>query len=213
MSTSKTKTIRASFNARCSDADLLALGQSVLKGMTDNPAFPNPPTDLGSLKAALESYAVAIGDAIDGGKKAIVERNRQRAQLIDAFRSLVFYVETVCKDDMPKFVSSGLTPRTTTRTPPQPVHPPNVRVDHGPSGTLRIKLWGVHRQAWSHELECAQVGADGAFGTWTSRPVTSVASLIPVTGLTPGVTYAFHARSLGRLGFSQWSDSVTKMSI
>jgi hypothetical protein len=76
--------------------------------------------------------------------------------------------------------------------------------------SLRVKLSGVDPQAWSHEVEYAPIGADGVVGKWMSQPVTSVASLVAVTGLTPGVTYTFHARSLGRLGFSEWSDSVIR---
>jgi hypothetical protein len=213
MSTSKAKTIRVSFNAKkATDADVLALGQSVLKGVADPSIFPKLPFDLALLKAGLENYAIAVGNALDGGKKAIAQRDRQRGELIDMLRVLAFYVETICKDDMTKFLLSGFTPRTATRTAARPVHPPNLRVQHGPTGALRVKLSGADPQAWSHEVEYAPIGADGVTGKWMSQPVTSVASLVPVTGLTAGVTYAFHARSLGRLGFSEWSDSVTKMS-
>jgi hypothetical protein len=113
---------------------------------------------------------------------------------------------------MTKFLLSGFTPRTKTRTAPQQVHPPSLRIQHGPTGTLRVKLSGADPQAWSHEVEYAAIGADGVVGKWMSQPVTSSMSLVSVTGLTPGVTYTFHARSLGRLGFSEWTDSVTKMS-
>jgi len=213
MSTSKTKTIRVSFNGtKATDADLLALGQSVLKGVADPSIFPTLPFDLAVLKTGLDNYAIAVGNAIDGGKKAIAERDRQRRELIDMLRILAFYVETICKDDMTKFLLSGFTPRTATRTAPQPVYPPNLRVQHGPTGTLRVKLSGADPQAWSHEVEYAAIGSDGVTGKWMSQPVTSIASPVPVTGLTPGVIYTFHARSLGRLGFSEWSDSVTKMS-
>jgi hypothetical protein len=213
MSASKAKTIRVSFSGtKATDADILALGQSVLKGVADPTIFPNLPVDLALLKTGLDNYAISVGNAIDGGKKAIAERDRQRGELIDMLRILAFYVETICKDDMTKFLLSGFTPRTTTRTAPQPVHPPNLRVQHGPTGTLRVKLTDADPQAWSHEVEYAAIGGDGVTGKWISQPVTSIASLIPVIGLTPGVTYAFHARSLGRLGLSEWSDSVTKMA-
>jgi len=213
MPTSKTKTIRVSFNAKyMTDADLIALGQSVSKGLTENAAFPNASADLALLNAALEKYPIAIGDAVDGGKKALAERDRQREELIGALRALAFYVETVSRGDMTRFLSSGFTSRAGTRSAPQPVYAPSLSVDHGSGGTLRVKFTGVDPKAWSHELEYAPIGADGVAGKWMSQAVTSVRSFIPVSGLTPGVMYALHARSLGRLGFSGWSDSVTKMS-
>jgi hypothetical protein len=192
--------------------DLIALGQAVSKGTKDNPAFSDASADIARLNATLEKYPIAIGDAVDGGKKAIAERERQREELIDVLRALSFHVETACKDDITKFLSSGFTPRSTTRTAPQAVYPPSLRVDYGPGGTLKVKLSQVDPKAWSHEVESAPIGPDGVPGKWNSRPVTSVARLIPITGLTPGTTYAFHARSLGHLGFGAWSDIVTKMS-
>jgi len=36
---------------------------------------------------------------------------------------------------------------------------------------------------------------------------------LTVDGLTPGATYAFQVRARGRLGFTDWSDSVTRMSM
>ena len=44
------------------------------------------------------------------------------------------------------------------------------------------------------------------------HPVTVIRA-ITVTGLTPGTTYAFQMRALGRLGYTDWSDSVTRMSM
>ena len=32
-----------------------------------------------------------------------------------------------------------------------------------------------------------------------------------VTGLTPGTIYAFQVRAMGRLGYTDWSDSATRM--
>jgi hypothetical protein len=36
---------------------------------------------------------------------------------------------------------------------------------------------------------------------------------IIVTGLTPGTTYAFQIKALGVLGFGDWSDVATRMSL
>ncbi|PYV35021.1 MAG: hypothetical protein DMG22_03825 [Acidobacteria bacterium] len=34
-----------------------------------------------------------------------------------------------------------------------------------------------------------------------------------ISGLTPGTTYAIQVRAYGQLGFTEWSDSATRMCI
>ena len=50
---------------------LLAQGYTILKALTGNVNFPNPPLDLAVFKTLLDAFSVAIGDAKDGSKKAI----------------------------------------------------------------------------------------------------------------------------------------------
>src|SRR5437867_2827417 len=106
MSNSKPGGIRVlSGFTRAADAEVVSRGQSVLNGMTGNPAYPNPPIELTALKAALDSYSIAIGDAVDGGKRAKVEKSRQREIVIQMLRELSHYVETACKGDMSIFLT------------------------------------------------------------------------------------------------------------
>lgn len=64
------KMIRVALNlTRALPEQILALGNTVLKGLTNNANFPNPPVDLNTLKAALDAFANYIVDAKDGGKK------------------------------------------------------------------------------------------------------------------------------------------------
>ena len=56
---------------------LLAQGYAILKALTGNVNFTTLPLDLAVLKSALDAYSVSIGDAKDGGKKAITLRNKQ----------------------------------------------------------------------------------------------------------------------------------------
>jgi hypothetical protein len=206
------KRIRVSFSlAKTADAVVVARGQSVVNGMTGNPAYPGLPIDPASLKSALESYSKAIGDAVDGGKKAIAERSRQREAVVGMLRILSQYVESACNDDMATFLSSGFEPLTTTRAAPQPLEPAAIRrVAQGNIGQLLVKVASVTK-ARSYELRYASLDAGGAPGPWTYQPITAVASPTSCNGLTPGATYAFQVRALGRLGFTDWSHSVTKM--
>src|SRR5206468_6607143 len=65
-----------------SDGDVLSRGTNVQTSMTGNPNFPNPPVDLAVLKTALEAFSALIAQALDGGKKVIAEKNKQRQAVI-----------------------------------------------------------------------------------------------------------------------------------
>src|SRR5207249_11424592 len=66
--------------------------------------FTNLPVDLNVFKADLDSYAVSIADAKDGGKKAIALRNKLGEVVISTMKILATYVELHCKDDMNIFL-------------------------------------------------------------------------------------------------------------
>ena len=83
-------------------------------------------------------------------------------------------------------------------------------IDQGNTGQLLVRVKPVSK-AWSYELRYASLGAGGALGPWSSQPITAVKFATSCNSLTPGVTYGFQVRALGRLGFTDWSDSVTKM--
>ena len=57
------------------------------------------------------------------------------------------------------------------------------------------------------------LGSDGKPGSWTEMSPVTVIRSITVNNLTPGTTYAFQMRGLGRAGYTNWSDSVTRMSM
>jgi hypothetical protein len=63
--------------------------------------------------------------------------------------------------------------------------------------------------AVSYELRYGLVGNGGAPpATWTTLPLAGTKT-VTLNNLTPGASYAFQVRGLGRLGYSDWSDSVT----
>ena len=108
-------------------------------------------------------------------------------------------------------MSSGFEPAKTTRVSPQPLEPSAIRkIAQGNIGQLLIKVSSVPK-AKSYELRYASLDAVGAPGPWTFQPITAVASPTSCNGLIPGAMYAFQVRALGRLGFTDWSHSVTKM--
>ncbi|HEY2383235.1 MAG TPA: fibronectin type III domain-containing protein [Terriglobia bacterium] len=193
---------------------VLSQGQALLKGLTGNSNLPNAPIDLNVFKADLDSYAASIADAKDGGRKAITLRNTQGMVVIHAIRQLAAYVELNCKDDMNIFLSSGLQPRSSTRTPAQPLDQPMILfLDQGTSGQLLVSITKV-RGAKSYELHYGPAGPGGATPTaWLAQMVPNVKSAASISGLTPGTTYAIQVRAYGLLGYTEWSDSATRMVI
>jgi len=132
------KLIKAAINfTKSLPEQVLSQGQALLKGLTGNSNFTNLPVDLNVFKADLDSYAVSIADAKDGGKKAIALRNKLGEVVIRTIKLLATYVELNCKDDMNILLSSGFQPRSSTRTPAQPLDQPTIlNIDQGPTGQL-----------------------------------------------------------------------------
>jgi len=196
--------------AKLAGPDLLASLDAMVQGMDGNPNFPTPPVDIATVKELRTSYATALANSLDGGKKAIVERNKQREAVIHAMQQIAKYVELHCKNDMGIFMSSGLKPASFNRAP-QPLDRPTVhKVVHGIAGQLLVRVKSVG--ASSYELRWGPVINGAAPTSWTTTGFTSARSAIAVTNLTPGTTYAFQVRALGPLGYTDYSDSVTRMS-
>lgn len=209
------KLIKAAINfTKSLPEQVLSQGQALLKGLTGNSNFTNPPVDLNVFKADLDSYAVSIADAKDGGKKAIALRNKLGEVVIRTIKLLATYVELNCKDDLNIFLSSGFQPRSSTRTPAQPLDQPTIlNIDQGATGQLLASVTPV-RKAKSYELRYGAVGAGGtAPAAWSTLMVPNVKTAVPINGLTPGTTYAVQVRAYGQLGYTQYSDSVTRMVI
>src|SRR5947199_265512 len=57
----------------------------------------------------------------------------------------------------------------------------------------------------------AAVGSGATPGNWTEQPVGNVKSPALVTGLSPGMAYAFQVRAVTNAGYTDWSESVTRI--
>jgi len=195
---------------KTSDADLIKVLEAVLNGMTSNPAYLNPPVALTDFKAAIDSFSVLVTDALDGGKKVNSAKRKQRGVVVKMVTQLGHYVEAACNDDVATFDTSGFTAVSTVRTPPQPVSGAKISwVDRGAnSGQVLVRISPI-TGAVSYELRYGLVGNGGAPpATWTTLPLAGTKT-VTVDNLTPGASYAFQVRGLGRLGYSDWSDLVT----
>jgi hypothetical protein len=212
---STTKPIRVLMNFRSlPDGDLQNRAGAVWTGLSGNPNFPNPPVDLNALKSSIDMLAELVVEALDGSKKVKAAKTKQREVLAKMLRQLAIYAETNCNDDPAVFVTSGFLAASTTRTlTPQPLDKPVVkRIDQGSiSGELLVRITSVPNAA-SYELRYA-VETDLLPGEWTILTMTTVKSAVSVKTLKPGTIYAFQVRGLGKLGYTDWSSSKTRMVI
>ena len=193
------------------DGELVARATHIQTNMAGNANFANPPVDLVVFKTDIDTFSALIAEAQDGSKKIRVEKNKQRAVVVRKLRLLGRYVEFACNDDMAIFKSSGFVSALITRTPSQGLSQKIRSIDHGVnSGQIVVQLKAVPK-ALSYELHYAVAVNGTAVPPWTTEVVTGVRTPVTLIGLTPGTTYAFQVRSLGKSGYSDWSDPVTFM--
>jgi hypothetical protein len=197
------------------DGKVTPLLDSSLKGLTANAAvYANPPVPLAQYQTAISAYEAAVAAAVDGGKTAIAQKNKSRDAAVKIYTQLAHYVEANCNDDMPTFLLSGFTVKPATKSAPLPLAVPGLTslLEGANSGQLKVKIASV-LAALSYDLRFGAVppGAT-APATWTDQVVTSTKAFT-ISGLTPGTVYAFQVRALGRLGYTDWCDSVTRMCI
>ena len=193
------------------DPEVVFRSTAVDTGMTGNLYFPNPPVALADLKAGTDSFSALITESLDGSKKVVAEKNKQRHAVIKMLRLLGRYVEVNCKDDMAIFKSSGFEPALTAHVARQSLSQSIRKIQHGPnSGQLGVQI-KAHPKALSYDLRYGVTVNGGIPATWTIQLVTSVKTPVTLNGLTPGTTYAFQVRVLEKRGFTDWSDSATFM--
>jgi hypothetical protein len=193
---------------------LLERANAVLAGLYSDPDdFGKPPIEEAVFKSNLDLLSTKITASLDGGKQAIAERDHQSAVVIKMMHQLAHHAEVNCKDEMATFIKSGFSAVSTVKAKKQPLSEFIRNIVYGPlSGQVLVTIVAV-AAASSYELRWAPVGPGGTPGSWVSRIVAKTRPASPVTGLTPGTTYAFQVRSLIEAVYSDWSDSVTRMAM
>jgi len=207
------KQIKASFGfKRLSPGDVVARANAVLDGVyTAKDDYPNPPVDQATLKGQIDALSAGITAALDGGKKAVTAREHLKEVVINSMDQLGHYVEATCKDQMPTFLKSGFQSRSTTRTPAAPLSEWIRKIAPGKnSGQIEVTLVS-QEDALSYQLRWAPVGPGGKPGNWTEQPVGNTKPPALVTGLIPGTAYAFQVRAVTNAGYTDWSESVTRI--
>jgi len=203
--------------SRAPDRDVHVRGLRLYDGLKDNPNFPKPPVDLEVFKAALDGFGALIAESMHRDRRVIAEKNKQRDKVTSMITEIGHYVEAVAQEDLAVFLSSGLDPGPTTPTSSQPLPlpvPKILNIEQGYySGELDAYITPLGRKALYYELRCTEIDGIGMPGIATITRLTNARAGKTVKGLTPGVTYAFQVRAFGKAGFTDWSDSVTRMCI
>jgi len=211
----KHATIKAATGFRKMKPDVVfSTSQAIYNALNGNANIPAPPApfDLPTLLAANQALSAANSAALDGGKKAVAQRNHCKEVVVKLLDQLAKYVQATCEDNMTIFLSSGFTAQSSTKTMPATASESIRSVKVGPnSGQAQVKVVSVPG-AGSYELRWAPVPAGGVPSQWTTQPITNVRSATLVTGLTPGTNYAFQARAVIQSGYTDWSDSVTQIA-
>src|SRR5712671_1947011 len=121
--TTKAKPIKAlgGYNKK-SPTENLASANAVHSGIFTDPAdYPTPPIDELTFKGAIDTLSAKITAALDGGKKAIADRNHQEQVVIKMMRQLGRYAEEASRDNLPTFLKSGFQAKSNLRAGSQPL--------------------------------------------------------------------------------------------
>ena len=155
-----------------SDVDLLKRLDAIRDGMTGNAAFATPPVDMATFKTAIDLFNTLVTDALDGGKKTISAKRKQREVVIKMATQLGHYVEAASNNELATFNTSGFVAVTNTRTPPQPLNAGSFKyVDRGPlTGQVVLKP-APQKGALAFHMRYCPVPAAGASPNWVDMPL------------------------------------------
>ena len=188
---------------------LVAFCGGIIKGLTDNPAYPNPPIDLKTLQAAVDDLNAALAAQAHGGTAATAEKNNKQEALIKILFKLKHYVEDNCENDLAILLSSGFQAASATRDRSPLANPSILSIDRGNSDELMLKVTPIAR-AKCYEVRSAAVGAGNVPGPWQQAGIFT-SSRITIANLVPTTTYMFQVRAVGAAGNTEWSDPVSHM--
>ena len=198
---------------RFTPQELVIQARKVHDSMPDNPLYSGAPIDAPTLGGVIDTYLASVAEATDS-KKAIAEREKQRRGLVRLLRQLAHFVEIACKDDMAVFMTSGFQPVSYTRTAPQELPPASIlKIVQGDTGQLLVTVKPLPK-ARLYEVRCSLAAAGGSMpASWTTEAIPRANKPAVLQNLTPGVTYAVQVRAFGVLGYTGWSDAITRMVI
>jgi hypothetical protein len=188
------------------DSALSIRAGAIVEHMTGNAYFTEPVPALSEVEAAITAYRSAQTDAQLGGIDKTEIKKQKRRALEDLLKSLAWYVQANCRNDLTILLSSGFYPHK-ARTPVGELEKPMAfKANNGPyPGSIQLSVGKVNG-AGSYLFEYAPEPLDDTT-RWTTQIVTARTCL--VKGLTSGRQYAFRVAGIGTDPSRIYSHTIT----
>lgn len=192
------------------DYELSTLAGRVLAAMTDNDNFPDPAPSLAELEPLVNTYRTRHEIASRRGSALeISQKNESRQLLLEAFKQLAFYINTVSDGSQPMLVSSGLILASQPREVYVPDVPRLLRLRDGRvSGQMRLDFEPV-----KDALEYLYTVSDTVDGqgnvVWPDPVLTTRSKRNFIDPVEPGTTYFARVRARNSKGMGDWSETVS----
>lgn len=192
------------------DYELSTLAGRVLAAMTDNDNFPDPTPSLAELEPLVNTYRTRHEIASRRGSALeISQKNESRQQLLEAFKQLAFYINTVSDGSQPMLVSSGLILASQPREVYVPDIPRLLRLRDGRvSGQMRLDFEPV-KDALEYLYTVSDTVDEQGNIVWPDPVLTTRSRRNFIDPVEPGTTYFARVRARNSKGLGDWSETVS----
>ena len=192
--------------ARLPAGDLILFANHVHDSMTGNSSFPSPTPALTVLASKVAAFEDAATAAQGGGTALTAAKNEAQEALVSVLRSLAYYVQEECDNNLSMLLSSGyeaVKPRTPAGVLPAPQSVTLTKGTLGGSLNLRgaaLTNAGGYEGQMTMNLSGPTVWE--TIGLFTAPRMT-------LEDLTPGAVYWARLRGIGSEGPGAWSEPVS----
>ncbi len=178
---------------------LLGIARAIAHAMDGNKSFPNPDPPVAAITTAADDLEAAEAEVEAGGRNAIPTRNVKAAVLVSLLEQEKGYVQKIANADPAH--ADVLIHAAAMNIKRVPARAPRVfdAKQGAVSGSVALVSPSVGRRA-AYDWEYSTDGGK----TWQAAPST-VRTKTLLSGLQPGVTYAFRYRTVTKSGVSDWS--------
>jgi len=192
------------------DYELSTLAGRVLAAMTDNDNFPDPAPSLAELEPLVNTYRTRHEIASRRGSALeISQKNESRQLLLEAFKQLAFYINTVSDGSQPMLVSSGLILASQPREVYVPDVPRLLRLRDGRvSGQMRLDFEPV-KDAFEYLYTVSDTVDGQGNVVWPDPVLTTRSKRNFIDPVEPGTTYFARVRARNSKGMGDWSETVS----
>jgi len=191
---------------RLKDDSFSIFAVSIILGMTDNPAYPDPAVPLVTLTALQTDYGEKLAAKLTGGRVETAAKIRARAALTEALRWQGIYVQGTATD-LTTLLSSGYSCASQNRSQTVLARPMILKILNEAANQLTLRVTPI-ANARNYQV---QVQVDD--GVWQEAGIFSQARRMVLANLTSGTNYNIRVRALGgRTGYSEWSMVTSRVS-